>query len=102
MFRVSLSLAQTPLRNARLDLTRAFAVVSIHAKFKHNLSTKTVGSDAGGPHVAIVAGWEAKKGKLKVIEVDGKSGAVDENTYRIDEMRAGRVVVWRVAPRDFV
>ncbi|GJN92758.1 hypothetical protein Rhopal_005796-T1 [Rhodotorula paludigena] len=84
------------------DEPRAGDVVSIHAKFKHNLSTKTVGSDAGGPHVAIVAGWEAKKGKLKVIEVDGKSGAVDENTYRIDEMRAGRVVVWRVAPRDFV
>jgi hypothetical protein len=75
-------------------------VVAIAAKFKHNLSSKTVGSPEA-PHVAIVAGWDAKKGKLRVIEVDGKNGTVDEGSYRIDEMRAGHIVVYRVAPNDF-
>lgn len=74
----------------------------ISAKFKHNLSSKTVGSEANGPHLAVVAGWEAKKGKLKVIEVETKNGSVDENSYRVDEMRAGSLVVYRVAPRDFI
>ena len=78
------------------------AVVSIYAKFKHNLSTKTVGSEAHGPHLGIVAAWEPKKGKLKVIEVEGKNGSVDENSYRVDEMRAGSLIVYRVAPRDFI
>lgn len=76
--------------------------MSIYAKFKHNLSTKTVGSEANGPHLAIVAAWEAKKGKLKVIEVDSKHGSVEENSYRVDEMRAGSLIVYRVAPRDFI
>lgn len=77
------------------------AVVTIAAKFKHNLSSKTVGSSPEAPHVAIVAGWDAKKGKLKVVEVEGRNGTVDEGSYRIDEMRAGQVVVYRVAPKDF-
>ncbi|BGP26125.1 assembly of actin patch protein [Rhodotorula toruloides] len=71
------------------------------AKFKHNLSSKTVGS-VEAPHVAIVAGWDAKKGKLKVVEVEGKNGTVDEGSYRIDEMRAGHLVVYRVPPKDFL
>ncbi|BGP33715.1 assembly of actin patch protein [Rhodotorula toruloides] len=81
------------------DEPRAGDVVTIAAKFKHNLSSKTFGS-VEAPHVAIVAGWDAKKGKLKVVEVEGKSGTVDEGSYRIDEMRAGQVVVYRVAPKD--
>ncbi|BGP01691.1 assembly of actin patch protein [Rhodotorula toruloides] len=82
------------------DEPRAGDVVTIAAKFKHNLSSKTVGS-LESPHVVIVAGWDAKKGKLKVVEVEGKNGTVDEGSYRIDEMRAGQVVVYRVAPKDF-
>ncbi|GAA6004071.1 hypothetical protein JCM10207_002411 [Rhodosporidiobolus poonsookiae] len=81
------------------DEPRAGDVAVISAKFKHALSTKTVGSDSH-PHVAVVVGWEAKKGKLKVHEVDAKSGAVDENSYKVDDLKAGKVVVYRVTPRE--
>ncbi|TNY23063.1 hypothetical protein DMC30DRAFT_390602 [Rhodotorula diobovata] len=72
----------------------------MHAKFKHALSSKTVGS-AQAPHVAVVGGWDAKKGKLRVLEVDTKNGAVDEGSYKVDEMRAGQLTVYRVAPREY-
>ncbi|GAA5917693.1 hypothetical protein JCM6882_003473, partial [Rhodosporidiobolus microsporus] len=74
---------------------------SISAKFKHALSSKTVGSDSA-PHLAVVVGYDSKKGKLRVVEVNGKNGHVDEESYKVEDMKAGRVTVFRVAPRDYV
>lgn len=34
--------------------------------------------------------------------IEIKNGAADENSYRVDEMRGGSLVVFRVAPRDFI
>ncbi|GAA5889162.1 hypothetical protein JCM8208_007788 [Rhodotorula glutinis] len=82
------------------DEPRAGDIVSIHAKFKHALSSKTVGS-AQAPHVAVVAAWDDKKGKLRVLEVDPKSGSMVEGSYKVEDMRAGQLTVYRVAPRDY-
>ena len=83
-----------------LSLSLARAVVSMHAKFKHALSSKTVGS-AQAPHVAVVAAWDNKKGKLRVLEVDPKGGTMAEGSYKVEDMRAGQLTVYRVAPRDY-
>ncbi|GAA5888469.1 hypothetical protein JCM5296_000640 [Sporobolomyces johnsonii] len=72
-------------------------VVFRDVKLKQTLGSKTVGS-----HVAIVGGWDAKKHKLRVLEVDAKNGGVDENSYKLDEVKQGKVEVFRVAPRDYV
>ncbi|GAA5838646.1 hypothetical protein JCM9279_003817 [Rhodotorula babjevae] len=82
------------------DEPRAGDIVSMHAKFKHALSSKTVGS-AQAPHVAVVAAWDDKKGKLRVLEVDPKSGTMAEGSYKVEDMRAGQLTVYRVAPRDY-
>ncbi|GAA5940996.1 hypothetical protein JCM3775_001117 [Rhodotorula graminis] len=82
------------------DEPRAGDIVSMHAKFKHALSSKTVGS-AQAPHVAVVAAWDDKKGKLRVLEVDAKSGSMVEGSYKVEDMRAGQLIVYRVAPRDY-
>ncbi|GAA5822472.1 hypothetical protein JCM11251_006350 [Rhodosporidiobolus azoricus] len=83
------------------DEPRAGDIAVIAAKFKHALTSKTVGSDQQ-PHLAIVGGYESKKGKLRVVEVNSKNGNVDEESYKVEDMKAGRVTVFRVAPRDYV
>ncbi|GAA6062817.1 hypothetical protein JCM10212_001549 [Sporobolomyces blumeae] len=71
-------------------------VVFRDVKLKQTLGSKTVGS-----HLAIVAGWDAKKAKLRVYEVD-KGGAVDEGSYKLDDLKQGTITVYRVMARDFV
>ncbi|GAA6030402.1 hypothetical protein JCM8097_009090 [Rhodosporidiobolus ruineniae] len=80
------------------DEPRAGDIAVISAKFKHALSSKTVGSDSA-PHLAVVVGWDAKKGKLRVVEVE-KNGQLDEGAYKVEDMRAGQLTVFRVAPRE--
>ncbi|BGP18038.1 hypothetical protein JCM10213_008427 [Rhodosporidiobolus nylandii] len=87
------------VKTVERDEPRAGDVVAISGKLKHALTSKTVGSDAS-PHLGIVAGWDAKKGKLKVVEVDPKSGSVDEATYKVEDLKQGWVRVWRVVPED--
>lgn len=69
-------------------------LVAWEAKFKHNLTSRTVGTPSV-PHLAVVEGWDAGKRKVKVLEVSGK-GAVGEEGYRMDDLKGGRVVVFRV------
>lgn len=70
-------------------------MVTFHdAKFKHNLSTTRVGT-ADRPHVGVVASWDAKKRKLRTIEV-AKDGQVDEGSHRLEDLKQGNVVVYRV------
>ncbi|ORY77260.1 hypothetical protein BCR35DRAFT_305565 [Leucosporidium creatinivorum] len=84
-----------------VDEPRAGDVIVFHdTKFKHNLSTTRVGS-AERPHVAVVAAWDGKKRKVKTIEV-GSNGAVEEGGHRTEDLKSGRVSVWRVLPRDAV
>lgn len=83
-----------------LDEPRAGDIaIFLDARFKHNLTTTKVGS-MGVPHIAIVAAWDSKKGKLRVVEVaEGKSGVV-ENAYRmIEDLKSGSVQVHRVRKR---
>lgn len=90
-----------PIVGRDLDAPRAGDVLVLwEAKFKHNLSTKVVGS-AEKPHVAVVEAWDGKKRKVKVIEV-GKEGGVEEGSYRFEDLKAGAVVVFRAVPRSLV
>ena len=86
----------------KLSLTSpALAVIVFHdTKFKHNLSTSRVGS-AERPLIAIVAAWDSKKRKVKTIEV-ASSGSVEEGAHRMEDLKSGKVAVWRVLPRDVV
>lgn len=90
-----------PVVGRDLDEPRAGDVLVLwEAKFKHNLSTKVVGS-AEKPHVAVVEAWDGKKRKVKVIEV-GREGGVEEGAYRFEDLKAGAVVVFRAVPRSLL
>ncbi|GAA5957430.1 hypothetical protein JCM21900_003303 [Sporobolomyces salmonicolor] len=80
------------------DEPRAGDIAVFHdVKLKQTLGSKMVGS-----HVAIVGGWDSKKHKLRVLEVDAKNGGVEEGSYKLDEVKQGKVEVFRVVPRDYV
>ncbi|GAA5974555.1 hypothetical protein JCM11641_002087 [Rhodosporidiobolus odoratus] len=79
---------------------RAGDVLAVSAKFKHALSSRTFGSPTC-PHLAIVAAYDPKKGgKIKTVEVDPKSGNVEEGSYKVDELKSGWIRVWRAVPRS--
>ncbi|KAM0790066.1 hypothetical protein ACM66B_005394 [Microbotryomycetes sp. NB124-2] len=81
-----------------VDEPRAGDVVVFHdTKFKHNLTTTRVGS-AQAPFVCVVASWDSKKRKLKTIEVNNKDGQVEEGSHRLEDLKQGHVVVYRVVP----
>ncbi|GAA5919130.1 hypothetical protein JCM1841_005643 [Sporobolomyces salmonicolor] len=68
----------------------------------HNVKLKqTLGSKAVGSHVASVGGWDAKKHKLRVLEVDAKNGRVDEGSYKLDGVKQGKIEVFRMVPRNW-
>ncbi|KAK4050334.1 assembly of actin patch protein [Microbotryomycetes sp. JL221] len=80
------------------DEPRAGDVVVFHdTKFKHNLSTTRVGT-AQAPFVAVVASWDSKKRKLKTIEVNAKDSQVEEGSHRLEDLKQGAVVIYRVVP----
>ncbi|GAA5934587.1 uncharacterized protein JCM15063_004622 [Sporobolomyces koalae] len=79
------------------DEPRAGDVVVFHdVKLKQTLGSKTVGS-----HLAIVSGFEEKKAKLRVLEVD-KNGTIDEGSYKLDDLKQGTIVVYRVLGKDYL
>lgn len=85
-----------------IDGLRGGDVVAVReAKFKHGLSTTKVGG-SGAPHVAVVSSFDARKRKLRVIERAQGSGAVQEEAYRLEDLKSGSLVVYRPAPRSFV
>ncbi|KAI5478626.1 SH3 domain protein [Pseudohyphozyma bogoriensis] len=75
-------------------------IVFWDTKFKQTLSTTKVGT-ADKPHVAVVAAWDAKKRKIRVIEIS-KDMAVDEGAYKLEDLKGGSVIVYRVVERAFV
>ena len=84
----------------QIDEPRAGDIVVFHdAKFKHNLTTTKVGS-GDAPHVAVVQAWDAKKRKLRAIEV-GKDGSVEEGAWRMEDLKSGEVTVSRVVERGW-
>ncbi|KAL8290543.1 hypothetical protein RQP46_002801 [Phenoliferia psychrophenolica] len=101
---LSLSLATTKgatIVTSELDEPRAGDVVVFdEAKFKHNLSTTKVGH-GDGPHVAVVQAWDSKKRKLRALEVV-KDGAVEEGAWRMEDLKGGKVVVYRVVERAWI
>ena len=70
-------------------------VVFFDTKFKHNLSTTKLGAER--PMPCVLAAFDAQKRKLRTIEV-GKSGQVEEGAHRLDDLKSGNVVVFRVLP----
>lgn len=50
---------------------------------------------------AIVAEYDAKKDKFKVLELDS-SGHVKKESYKMSEMKSGRVRVFRVVSRAYI
>ncbi|GAA5879148.1 hypothetical protein JCM16303_001316 [Sporobolomyces ruberrimus] len=77
---------------------RAGDVVVFHeVKLKQTLGSKTIGS-----HVAIVSGFDEKKVKLRVLEVDKNGSSVDEGSYKLDDLKQGTITIYRVLGRDFL
>ncbi|KAK4051017.1 assembly of actin patch protein [Microbotryomycetes sp. JL201] len=84
--------------STEIDEPRAGDVVVFHdTKFKHNLTTSRVGS-AQSPFAAVVASWDSKKRKLKTIEVNVKDNQVEEGSHRLEDLKQGHVIVYRVVP----
>lgn len=59
----------------------------------------TLGED--DTYSAIVAEYDAKKDKFKVLELDS-SGHVKKESYKMSEMKSGRVRVFRVVSRAYI
>ncbi|GAA6015484.1 hypothetical protein JCM11491_004367 [Sporobolomyces phaffii] len=72
-------------------------VVFQDVKLKQTLGSKTIGS-----HVAIVSGFDDKKSKLRVLEVDKNGASVDEGSYKLDDLKQGAISVYRVLGKDFL
>jgi hypothetical protein len=66
-------------------------------KLKQTLGSKTIGS-----HVAVVSGFDDKKSKLRVLEVDKNGASVDEGSYKLDDLKQGTITVYRVLGKDFL
>lgn len=86
---------------SQVDEPRSGDIIKFtEAKFKHNLSTIKLGSRET-PHVAVVESWDEKKRKVKILEV-GKDGLVEESGYRIEELKGGKVDIFRVVARSYL
>ncbi|SCZ88085.1 BZ3500_MvSof-1268-A1-R1_Chr10-2g02832 [Microbotryum saponariae] len=82
-------------RIANLDEPRAGDIVIMtDCKFRATLSSTRVGAD-GQPKQSVCQAWDAKKRKLRTIEV-GKNGGVEENSYKVDDLKEGRVEIQRI------
>ncbi|SCV73815.1 BQ2448_6245 [Microbotryum intermedium] len=82
-------------RTPDLDEPRAGDIVIMtDCKFKATLSSTRVGAD-GQPKQSVCQAWDPKKRKLRTIEV-GKNGIVEENSYKFDDLREGRVEIQRI------
>ncbi|KAM0746882.1 hypothetical protein T439DRAFT_350457 [Meredithblackwellia eburnea MCA 4105] len=68
------------------------------AKFKQTIGTSKVGS-TDVPHVTVVQAWDSSKRKIRVLEV-GKDRQVVENAWRVEDLKSGTLVVYRVAGND--
>lgn len=88
------SLTDSPSRHQRYLYT---VVVFHEVKLKQTLGSKTIGS-----HVAIVSGFDEKKVKLRVLEVDKNGSSVDEGSYKLDDLKQGTITIYRVLGRDFL
>lgn len=50
---------------------------------------------------AVVTDYDPKKDKFKVIELDN-AGHIKKETYKMSEMKSGRVRVFRVVGRNYI
>lgn len=81
------------------SLSHAYSTVVVFrdVKLKQTLGSKTVGS-----HVAIVNGFDEKKSKLRVFEVDKNGSSIDEGSYKLDDLKQGTITIYRVLGKDFL
>jgi len=110
------ALVYSNLANAtvqQFDEIRAGDLITFkNAKFSgkhgamHQKYNQEVGTREG--HVAIVVEWDGKKKKIRCLEQgrerEGKDRKkkVDEEGYRVEDLRSGEVKVWRVVGRNWV
>lgn len=82
-----------------LEIVRSGDIVVLRgSRFKKPLTTIKVGC-GGEAHVVVVSGYDAKKRKVHTIEVGEKSGLVEEGSFRVEELKSGKVDFYRVCPR---
>lgn len=75
----------------QLDEPRAGDIaVFFDTKFKHGLTTTKVGG-SDTPHRGVVESWDAKKRKVKLLQVQGNG--IEEVGYRIEDLKAGLLKV---------
>lgn len=74
-------------------------------KFKKGLTTVRVGGAGENALVGVVSAWDEKKKKVHFISAEAGGGGggdgVVEGAWRIDELRAGEVQVFRVLPMSW-
>lgn len=78
-----------------------------NAKFSSHKGLGGIGNKSivvgDGPHIysAVIAEYDSKKEKLRVLESD-HSGVVKKDSYKISDMKSGHIRVFRVVDRAFV
>lgn len=77
------------LENKPVDEIRIGDLITFFdCKFKQNLGTMRVGNLVG-----VVSGWDEKKRKVHYYWVE--KGGVVEGAKRVDELRGGKIEIWR-------
>ncbi|GCF01357.1 hypothetical protein ZYGM_000978 [Zygosaccharomyces mellis] len=61
--------------------------------------TLALGSESE-PYASVITDFEHQEGKLRVIEEH--SGTVIQNSYKLSDMRSGRLKIFRVTGRDYI
>ncbi|GAA5980080.1 hypothetical protein JCM5350_001755 [Sporobolomyces pararoseus] len=97
VYEASISLKNKPAYATDDEPRVGDVVVFRDVKLKQTLGSKTVGS-----HVAIVSGFDEKKSKLRVLEVDKNGASIDEGSYKLDDLKQGTITVYRVMGKDFL
>ncbi|CCE85451.1 Piso0_005047 [Millerozyma farinosa CBS 7064] len=93
---------------ARIDEIRPGDILCIRqAKFANNkglsgITNRSINVGTGDePLAAVITDYDSKKDKFKVIEQDA-SGHIKKESYKITDMKSGKIRVFRVVGRDYI
>ncbi|GME72216.1 unnamed protein product [[Candida] boidinii] len=77
---------------------------AIHAKFESRSALHKKSFELGSsrqPHMAVISEFDKIKNKFRVVEQDSR-GVVQESSYKLSDMKSGRIEVFRVVGRNYV
>ncbi|GME91754.1 hypothetical protein B5S28_g574 [[Candida] boidinii] len=77
---------------------------AVHAKFESRSALHKKSVELGTsrqPHMAVITEFDKIKNKFRVVEQDPR-GVVQESSYKLSDMKSGRIEVFRVVGRNYV